>query len=135
MKTKLVLLLSLTLLAATACKKTGPSQSPEAMAKEFSNSMCSKMTECMNEQLAKMPANVREMAKGQMMDEAKCREMAKNPSGKPHGDDMWKKLTDGERSVAMGCMKAMPQASCESIMKNSVPECREWQKIMQGKQG
>ena len=141
MKMKSALLVALVLVSAGACKKSGSGgdtmagSSPEALAKEFSDAMCGKIVECQNKHLEKMPANVREMAKGQMMTEAKCREMTKNPGGKAEGKNMWTKLTDAEKASAMRCMKAMPKASCDTIMRNAVSECVEWQKIAESKKG
>ncbi len=131
----------LALVAFLACKKgdgsqsMGTASSPEAMAKEFADSMCGKMVECQNKQLEKMPANVRDMAKGQMMNEEKCREMVRKGKSAKAEDDLWKKLTDAEKAQAMRCMKAFPKASCEAIMSNNVPDCAEWRKIMESKGG
>lgn len=141
MKLKLILCMSVVLAAGSFCKKSAGGddsmggKSPEEFAKEFSEGMCTKMLECQNKQLEGMPANVREMAKSQLMTMEKCRAMVKNPAGKAEGDDTWTKMSAAERAKAMACMKAMPKASCENIMKNAVPECVEWQKIAASKRG
>lgn len=131
----LTLFLCAILSASVSCKKAGNSElggSPEQMAEQFADAMCKKMGECLDQQFASMPPNVREMAKKQMSPE-KCRAMAKNPSGRADSDNLWKKLSDAERASALACMKAMPKAACAVLMKNAVPECVEWQKIAKAK--
>lgn len=107
---------------------------PEVLAAKFSDALCDKMAQCMQAHLEQMPAEMRELARAQIPSPEKCRQMGRDLGGKGKGEQSWRELTRKEKSAAVRCMRALPEASCQAIQTQAVPECAEWRTIMESKQ-
>ncbi len=112
-------LVGASLLMLAACGGGKPSEADyKAAANDIREKMCSKMEKCMDEMMAEVPENMRQMARSQFSKE-KCMAMEAAPSAKPET------FTREDLDKARACAAAISSATCEQIKNNQVKGCED----------
>ncbi|MBX7057652.1 MAG: hypothetical protein K1X75_06265 [Leptospirales bacterium] len=123
----------LALFAACSKDPNAPVSAEEAAAemKGYSQKVCDKMSACMREQLASLPAAQREMAERMMPGGDACQarfeaSVAQSRQPAAGSDEPARPLTRAELEKAKACMDAMLGAACSDMMGGHMPEaCAE----------
>lgn len=105
------------LLLFAACGGGKPTEADYvSAASEIREKMCSKMEKCMDEMMAEVPENMRQMARAQFSKE-KCMAVRPAPSAKPET------FTREDLEKARACASAISSATCEQIKNEQVKGC------------
>ncbi len=107
------------LLLLAACGGGKPTEADYmSAANDIRDKMCSKMEKCMDEMMAEVPENMRQMARAQFSKE-KCMAMRAAPSAKPET------FTKEDLEKARTCAAAISSATCEQIKNDQVKGCED----------
>ncbi len=135
MKQLIFLVLTTTLIFQAACNKGDSSSSGSGGGDDnwsirSAYAICDKMETCMKEKMAGMeaqmknlPPEARKMMEAQMPTAAKCRAEADKSQAAGKAD--YENMSDEEKTAARKCAEAIPAASCDQIMTNTIAECKE----------
>ncbi len=137
---KIFMLMLIPAMVLVACGKDGSSGEPTVEQAErmkvTAEKICEKFHECMNEQLAALPASQREMARSMMPSPDSCyREYGVPETDDTQGEPVAMQFTEEEVNLAIRCMEAITEASCQQLMQpdGRPAACKEFAAIAEKK--
>jgi len=134
---RILLASSILILATSFCGKSGDKagggNSSAVYAEKFGRTMCEKVNECMQEQLANMPEDKRKMAEDMMITD--CDNSAKMAVEGDKKDGGFH-ITANESSLADTCLEDIQGLNCDAMKQNptkSSEACKEFTSAMAAK--